>query len=852
MQDTDPRRRLGFRLRLRLARLFVSFERIYPAYWPALGVAIGFLVFAWLDIFSGLPSLIHALLLVLFLVAFLVALWHGSSRWTAATVDDGLGRLERDSQLRHQALRALGDQLPEDEAADPTTAALWRAHRRRLVASLEQVRLAAPRSPMPSRDPFAFRVLALLLLVVALVSAHGDYLSRLTAALRPWQTSVVPHLDPAVSLWVTPPDYTRRPPLLAEQTAGLDALEMPTGSQILLQVHHLPTDLAEGLRITLGDKPLKVEQLGDGSVELRQALDAPGRLAIRLADGQQIRAWDMRVIGDQPPKIAFDGKPVATARGVMHLQYDASDDYGLATIQLDMSPPDDAQAVEHFPLAKLSAQPMQAKNAAYLDLTAHPRAGLPMRLTLEATDGKGQAGRSETIDLVLPERSFRHPLARAVIAERKRLVADPGSQEEVAAKLSDLGASELAQTLGPGVPLSLHVTGRRVAEAGTLEERQAVIGLLWELALFIEDGGLSSAEREMRALQEKLQQALDQNADDKELNELAEQLQQTMDRYLDELQKKATEQAQNMTPEQRQQLEQMRQQGEAQAVDRQDLQKMLDQARQMMRGGAKDQAKEMLSQLQEMLENLQAQNGQPQPPSDQEKSLSDLQKMIKMQQQLMDRSFDMQRRQQQEEEQLDEDEEDQDSQQMEGQQSAQPDRQAQAGRDGQRNEQQQTGRSAAEQEALRRALGELMRRMGEQGTEIPRALGQAEMQMRDARDNLKGGMPGDAAESQSQALDLMEQGGQAMMQQLQQQAGNQPGKGKPNAGASMMPGQQGRDPLGRAQYNNGGNDPQGAAVPEDNGAGRAREVLEQLYRRSGERSRPSEELEYYNRLLDRF
>ena len=62
------------------------------------------------------------------------------------------------------------------------------------------------------------------------------------------------------------------------------------------------------------------------------------------------------------------------------------------------------------------------------------------------------------------------------------------------------------------------------------------------------------------------------------------------------------------------------------------------------------------------------------------------------------------------------------------------------------------GQSAAEQEALRRALGELMRRMGEAGMEIPRALGQAEMQMRGAR-RLAGGCPGQAADAQAQAVD---------------------------------------------------------------------------------------------------
>ena len=89
----------------------------------------------------------------------------------------------------------------------------------------------------------------------------------------------------------------------------------------------------------------------------------------------------------------------------------------------------------------------------------------------------------------------------------------------------------------------------------------------------------------------------------------------------------------------------------------------------------------------------------------------------------------------------------------------------------------QMGQSAAEQEALRRALGELMRRMGEAGMEIPRALGQAEMAMRDARGSLEQGQPGEAAGSQSQAIDAMQQAGQAMMQQMQEQMAREQGDG---------------------------------------------------------------------------
>lgn len=847
-REQDPRQRLGFRLHLLLARLYVTFERAYPAFWPSFAVAMAFIVTALLGLFETLPAILHALLLVLFLAGFGWTLYRGWRIARIASADDGLRRLETDSRLRHQALRALGDELPPGGDADPATLALWQAHRRRLLSGLTRLRLNRPRSAMPLRDPWGFRVLVPLLLVIALVDARGDYTARLRSAFIPWQSVIAPAVPPEAALWITPPDYTRRPPLLAEQTGTLAAIEVPDGSAMLLQVHHLPRGDGAAV-VRLGDQALPVTPLGEGSLEVRHPLDRPGRLSVTLADGQEVRGWDVRLLGDQPPKVAFSATPDATDRGVLRFEYQASDDYGLAQVTLDMEPLDDKAAVEHFPISNPAAQPQSLKSPAYLDLTANPRAGLPVRLTLDAVDGKGQHGRSETIEVTLPERPFRHPLARAVIELRKRFVAKPDEQEEVAATLSNLGTSPIAQAMGAGVPLSLHVAGRRTFEAQTDQDRQSVVAMLWDLALFIEDGGLSSAEREMRALQDKLSQALDQNANDQELEKLMQQLQEAMNRYLDELERKAMEQAQSLTPEQRQMLEQMQRNNQAQTVDRSDLQRLMDQARQMMRNGAKDQARQMLSQLQEMLENLQAQAGMPQQMSPQEQSLSDLQKMIQMQQQLLDQSFAAQRQQQ-------EGQDGQDGQQgqqgQEGQQGQMPGQQGGQQGQGQRGQGGSPGQMAGEQEALRRALGELMRRMGEQGSEIPRSLGQAEMQMRNARDSLRGDQPGGAADSQSQALDLMQQAGQAMMQQMQQQAGNQPGGGRPNAGPPMMPGQNGRDPLGRAQFNNGGNDPRGATIPEEADLGRARAVLEQLYKRSGDRNRPQPELDYYRRLLDRF
>ena len=322
-----------------------------------------------------------------------------------------------------------------------------------------------------------------------------------------------------------------------------------------------------------------------------------------------------------------------------------------------------------------------------------------------------------------------------------------------------------------------------------------------------------------------------------------QQMQQALNSFLDEM----TRQAQNQMRNGPQQQEQSFQNGRQQTVDRQDLQKMLDRARELMRSGAKDSARQMLAQLQQMLENLKAGTAQAQASPGQQ-AMSDLQKMIQLQQQLLQRSFEMQRRQQgagSGQRQPGQGEEGQQQGQEQGQGTPGQEGMSQDGQNGTGRE--GMGQAAGEQDALRRALGELMRRLGDAGMDIPRAMGQAELQMREARRNLKGGEPGAAAEAQNQAVDAMQRAGQAMMQQLQQQAGQQPGPGQEPTAE-----RRGRDPLGRATRNDGGYDTQGVAVPDQGDLGRARDVLDELYRRSGERGRPPAELDYYKRLLDRF
>ena len=827
----NPLETRSFHRKLWLARAALAFERLYPAIFPTLVIIAGFLALSLFDVWRALPVWLHALALLGFALAILHGLYRARSAWVWPARSTGLARLEADSETRHQPLRVLEDRLPEGWQ-DPVATTLWQRHRERVLAALDRIRVAPPRSAMPGRDPWAARVLVLLVLVVGAVEARGDFAERLLRAVSPGMaTAAVLPVD--VTMWVTPPTYTQRPPLTIEQTRRMERLDVPAGSEAVVQLHNLEPAGGPRPEIRFNGEMLDLADLGERSGEARLTLDTAGVLEIVPGAGEPLARWQVLVLPDMPPSISFAEPPRATHRRVLELAYEASDDYGVRRVALDFALVSRPSEADKVVLAEPARAPRQLASTAYSDLTAHPLAGLEVELQLVATDGLGQDGRSEAVRMVLPERHFEHPLARAVVAERRRLVREPQERGEVVSRLDRLAESELAEQAGTAIQLGLSIAGSRLRQSSDAEERRSVVDLLWELALMIEEGTLSVAERSLREIQDALQRALEEGAPDEELQALMDELREAMDRYLDELTQQALEQWRNMPEDMP-----MQPIDPSQMVDRQQLQEMLDRAEEMMQGGARDQAQAMLEQLQQMLENLQA--GMPQmQPNPGEQALSDLQRMIELQQNLLDRSHQMRQGQAGE-------------QGQEGQQG-QPGEQGQMGEQGQGMQGQSgTGQAAAEQDALRRALGELMRRMGESGMDIPRSLGQAEMQMRGARDALGEGQPGQAVGPQGDAIDLMQQGGQAMLDQLREQMAQQPGGGEGFGPPSMAGQRDGRDPLGRAMRNEGGWDSEGTEVPQEHDLGRARDVLEELYRRSRDLGRPQQELDYIDRLLERF
>ena len=124
--------------------------------------------------------------------------------------------------------------------------------------------------------------------------------------------------------------------------------------------------------------------------------------------------------------------------------------------------------------------------------------------------------------------------------------------------------------------------------------------------------------------------------------------------------------------------------------------------------------------------------------------------------------------------------------------------------------------------------------------------------MKEAGDALGRAQPGEAVGPQGDAVERLQDGAQALAEQMRQ---NQQANGgsAPDPGAQGQPGSdRPRDPL-RDRPNQGyANDEGGVEIPGESDLLRARRIFDELRKRSGDRSRPELELDYIERLLKRF
>jgi uncharacterized protein (TIGR02302 family) len=834
-------------------------EQVWPLLWRGLAVVLAFFTLSWLGLWLDLGRGWRMAGLALFALGFLAVLLP-LLRVGRPGRREALARIDRDAAAggaaTHNPASAVEDTLAVG-TADPATQALWSLHQRRAAAAVARLKVGPPRPMMARRDPLALRAALVVAAVASLFVAGAEWRQRLGTAFD-WREPAAAGPSFRVDGWIDPPLYTRLPPLIVTMNGAEQRLRAPVNSTLIVRIAgrgEVALTPNAGLKALPGKEPrpdLREDRFGliGGTADLTIATGgAPQRLVVET-------------IPDTPPSVEAVGGPEVNGRGTFNLSYRAKDDYGIASAEGLVEPLKPGRSLvppPRIPLALPGDPSGEADVKTLVDLTDNPWSGARVRFTIVVKDEADQEGRTATTEMTLPARPFQKPLARALAEERRRLVTNPDSgRVRVLTALDALLIAPEQFTPQPSVFMGLKTASRRLRAARSDEALMEVADLLWEMALKIEDGDLSDAEKDLRAAQDKLKQAIERNAPDDEIQKLTEDLRQALDKFMKEM-------AERQRKNPQQQGEKSPPQKGAKSVTPDDLNKMLQDMAEAMKRGDTAEAQRLLEQLREILENLQTaeQGGQADPSArEMNRQAEELDQMAREQQGLRDETFKEgqskrgaeQRGQRPQRGQGQQGQRQQgQGQQGQGQQGQQGQGQGQQGQG--EGQQGQGGGVGQRQQALRERLQDLQRRMKELGMQGEEGLSDAEEAMREAENALGQGKEGNAVDAQGRALDGLQRGAEGMQKQMQDMA---QGEGEGEQEGGQNPSQQGQagakddDPLGRPTKGREMSDGR-VRVPgaDESSVQRTRRIMEELRRKLGDPSRAREELDYFERLLRR-
>ncbi len=845
---------------LRLTRAGMVAERATRAFWPLWSVLFSAIAAV---AFGAAPALGPIGVWIAGAVVLALTLWalvHGIRSFRMPSHEDALDRLDR--TMPGRPITALLDTVAVGHN-DPASQSVWDVHVARMADRAAAARAPDPDLRLSSRDPFALRYVAATAMAMALLFGTVGRVTEVGDAviIGPGAASAS---GPSWEGWVEPPIYTGLPSLYLNDIVA-EEFETPQGSRISLRFYGNPEDIT--VESSLGPPPP-----GDaGGATQTLIVERSGSLTVFAPSGTQ--SWDISVMADNAPAVALEGELSGEPPGQMQLTFAASDDYGVAngtaTFRLDPAAADRRYGLAVEPeqrdaLTLDLPMPFRGSRTDFTevmveDLSAHLFANLPVTLTLTVTDEAGQIGTVSYDVPRLPGRRFFDPLANAIVELRRDILWSRENADRSADLLRALTARPEAG-LDEGVYLQLRTAIRRL-ESGidgiSADTRDQVAEILWNAALVLEEGDLDDALERLRQAQERLSEAMRQGASDEEIAELMQELREAMNEYMRQLAENAEPGDQTDQPDQ----------GERTEMSMADLDEMLRRIEELMQEGRMAEAQEMLNALQQMLENMEITQGGggdgPQTPG--QEAMEGLQDTLRDQQDLSDDAF----RQLQEQfggqpgspqQGQPGDQQGPTGQQPQGQADGQG--QGEGERPGQPGSQQGEGQGgdngsmslAERQEALRRQLEDQAGRLPgtgtEEGDQALRQLDEAGRAMDEAADALEDGDIAGALDLQSDAMEALREGMTALGRALAEEQGREPGQGQ--AEGAMPTDRPLQDPLGRQAGNAGSFGSDENIEAREEAFRRARELLDELRRRSADQERPEVELEYLRRLLDQF
>jgi len=577
-----------------------------------------------------------------------------------------------------------------------------------------------------------------------------------------------------------------------EQTKPIIA---PQHSHLLIRLE----GQVSGKKVTLSVGPFEEDltDLGKGVFSLETSLDQ-GTYIDLWHDEEKLISWPLLIQADQAPEIVIKGNPKRGTRGHFTLAYAAQDDYGLdqASLNIHAMKPDGLPDI----VLNNSIQGTEVNGVFRHNLADHPWAGKEVILTPKAMDHAGQVTHGFARIFILPERKFKHPIAQSLVNLRKNLY-DSSPEDHIYAHLWIARLLDKPEKFNHDIAIyfALRVAADRLHPDITQTDIKTIQAILWETAVRLDEGVGATVRDQLEFMSRQMQDLMKQGDQAPAMEALFEAMRQSLDQFLQQA---------SISAQSTKGFEEAMGADNIDSINRDELIKMLERARDLMRSGNVKAAKALIDQFQAILSRLAMQKKiDPAQTKLAQDIMEKLRKIEKDQQDLLDKTFKRSRNAQHP--------------------SIESTRQA--------------IQEADQQEELIKHLKNEFARLKKMNAKVSDALQKAETAMTQSAHALQKGLDESSVQSQTQALEHLHTGLKESATELAQKLGMQ----------SMPPQMPGYDPLGRGSPARMDN-LSGQEIPTEAEIHKSREILKELYRRAGQPDRAEQELKYIERLLERF
>lgn len=606
-----PKNISGLRISFAVFQAFavITCERFLSAFWRF--SAFAFIVIAiWIFGFDNIAGLwsevFFSLLFFLGIIYFAVK---DIRRFSFPSVQEVYKRIERDSGLSHRPLSLYKD-FPV-AYNNHNSSVLWQIRNRLLENQLSKKLKCRFSFNVSKQDRYAVRFLSVLLLISAFfIQGSGNLSEKIYDGMFPVSFEDVSFYDSGdFSVTVIYPEYTGMDKEIItsdELRRKGYAIEVPAGSDIRLSVSG---GMGNPVAIFTANKEY-FKKINENSFLLEKNIVSDEIIIVKRLFLEQFRI-NIQAKEDNPPLISMVSEPEITEDSSVRFELLVSDDYRVEDIAMSMEL--DLENAGDIPIlgsdiyeteAIMSKPGQEITIRPSYDLTYHPWAGLPIIFTFEAIDGKDNHSQAVTASLILPEKHFRHPLARKITDERKKLIYNPEqSRLPVSNELyklhTALSFSEEIGHVEKTLFLAMKLASLRLQMLPKMKTYTETASLLWDMAMSLEGGNLSIAKKNLKDAFEALEEALrNPESSPAEISRLSSELQRALNEYmlmaLMEMKERADRGEMNIMPTET--LENM--------PDPYSMQAFLEHMKAEAMSGDRERAMEMLSGMKRMMESM--------------------------------------------------------------------------------------------------------------------------------------------------------------------------------------------------------------------------------------------------------